>query len=166
MSPSVLVAGVGNIFLGDDGFGVEVAQRLSGTDLGPEAFVKDFGISSVHLAFELLNGYEYLVLIDAIELGNHPGTLSLIEIDQQAALSDTGTVPDAHTMNPTTVLKMLEDFGGNVGKVFVVGCEPEGLKEEISLSDAVAGAIPSAIDMVRELVSSLVEPELYKEESK
>lgn len=166
MTVSVLVAGVGNIFLGDDGFGVEVVRNIPSSSFSSEVFVKDFGISSVHLAFELLNGYNYLVLLDAIQTGERPGTLSLIEVDQQDVLANTTSIADAHTMSPTTVLKMLDEFGGRVGRVFVIGCEPKSLEEEIYLSDVVAGAIPGAVEMLHELVSSLLNDQLHKEESK
>ncbi|MGH9295403.1 MAG: hydrogenase maturation protease, partial [Acidimicrobiales bacterium] len=79
MSRHLLVAGIGNIFLGDDGFGPEVARRLESEDLGPEVRVADFGIRGVHLAYELLEGYDALVLVDAVDMGEPPGTLAVIE---------------------------------------------------------------------------------------
>lgn len=159
MSKRVLLAGVGNIFLGDDGFGVEVARRMEDCDFHPDVFIKDFGIGSVHLAFELLNRYEVLVIIDAVQMGEKPGTVSLIEIDQEYLLSnESDMVADSHTMNPTNVIKMLSDFGGHVEKIYLVGCEPECLDETIALSQVVAEGVPVAIEMAQDLVARVLSP--------
>lgn len=165
MIASVLIAGVGNVFLGDDGFGPEVARRMSGTELPPTVRLKDFGISSLHLAFELLEGYDALILIDAAQRNEAPGTVSLVQLDTEEMLS-TGSVADAHTMSPSTVVKMLDDFGGRVETIYLIACEPESVNEEMALSPFVDGAIPGAIEMVRELAFSLVDSQLKKEESK
>lgn len=164
--PRVLVAGVGNIFLGDDGFGVEVAQRLAGADLPAGVKVVDFGIRGVHLAYELLDGYDLAILVDAAPRGGEPGTLYVIEPDLSAADDaegdgDEGGGPalDAHGMDPAAVLSLLGVLGGRIDRVLVVGCEPEDADEGIGLSASVAGAVDRAVALVRELIESNGGPE-------
>jgi hydrogenase maturation protease len=156
----VLVAGVGNIFLGDDGFGVEVACRLAAA--GPAALpagveVADFGIRGVHLAYQLLDGYDTLVLVDAAPRGEAPGTLSLIEADPAPRAEPM----DAHAMAPDSVLGLLATLrarlGGGVRRVLVVGCEPADVAERIGLSPVAAAAVDPAVRLVRELVAELVD---------
>ncbi len=115
MSPGVLVAGIGNIFLSDDGFGVEVANSLAARSLPPGVRVSDFGIRGVHLAYELLDGYEGLVLIDAVPLGEEPGTLVVIEPDADGSFTapdEAAAIIDAHSMSPSVVLGTLGRLGG------------------------------------------------------
>jgi hydrogenase maturation protease len=151
----VLVAGIGNIFLGDDGFGVEVAQRLASVPMPEGVKVADFGIRSMHLAFELLDGYDTLVLIDTVGLGGDPpGTLAIIEPEIESL---EGTPMDAHTMNPETVLATLHELGGNVERLLLVGCQPATLAEGIGLSPQVAAVVDEAVGVVRELVDDLVD---------
>jgi hydrogenase maturation protease len=155
-----LVAGVGNIFLGDDGFGVEVARRLGDRKLPEGVSVADFGIRGVHLAYELLNGYNVLVLIDAVSRGEPPGTVSIIEpySDPDSELSrGDGTLAamDAHGMNPEAVLAMVEDMGGHLDRVLIVGCEPEQVEEGIGLSEPVEAAIDRAVEAVEQLVADV-----------
>ena len=145
----VLVAGIGNIFLADDGFGVEVARRLLGRSWPDGVQVEDFGIRGIHLAYALLDGYDVLVLIDAFPNGESPGTLSVLQPDDVAG---TEVPMDAHSMNPLAVLAMLADIGGKVGRVLIVGCEPAEIEERIGLSDVVAAAVPGAERLVEELV--------------
>ena len=156
----VLVAGVGNIFLGDDGFGVEVAGRLGGVDFPAEVRVVDFGIRGIHLAYELLGGYDTLVLVDAVSRGDAPGTVSVIEHGPDDSDDGDGVLAamDAHGMNPAAVLAMVNDMGGHVGRVLVVGCEVARVEEGIGLSDEVAGAVPTAVEAVSELVASITRP--------
>jgi hydrogenase maturation protease len=158
MTDRVLVAGVGNIFLGDDGFGVAVASRVAGEELPDGVKVRDFGIASVHLAYELLEGYESLVLIDAVGRGDPPGTLSVLEPALDPA-PPSGEIRlgamDAHGMHPEAVLDMVTNLGGQVGKVLVVGCEPAFVEEHLGLSDEVAGAVDQAVKMVLDLVAEL-----------
>lgn len=149
----VLIAGVGNIFLGDDGFGPEVARYLQGRHLPEGAAVADFGIAGVHLAYELLNGYDTLVLLDAMPLGEAPGTLCVVEPDPPA---DAPPALDAHGMSPAAVLGQLSELGGAVGRVLVVGCEPAELAEGIGLSAPVAAAVPRAADLAVELAAAAV----------
>src|SRR5580704_8270552 len=114
MSNGVLVAGIGNIFPSDDGFGVEVANRLAAEAVPPGVRVVDFGIRGVHLAYELLDGYDGLILVVAVPMGEEPGTVALIK---PAAAGDTAGGPgapvvDAHSMSPEVVLATLSRLGG------------------------------------------------------
>lgn len=156
MTGSVLVAGIGNVFLGDDGFGVEVAARLS-RDPAPDGVrIADYGIRGVHLAYELLDGYGALVLVDAMPMGEPPGTLAVLRPD---ALGETaGEAPspvDSHTMHPAAVLAVLSRLGGSIDEVYVVGCEPASVEPGMSLSEPVSAAINPACSLVRELLGDL-----------
>jgi hydrogenase maturation protease len=154
----VLVAGVGNIFLGDDGFGVEVAQRLAGQPMPAGVKVTDFGIRGMHLAYELLDGYDAVVLVDAVGNGDPPGTLTVLEPEYDAEMSsDEGRVGvlNAHGMEPAAVLGLLSSLGGEVGRVVVVGCEAGTFEEQIGLSPAVEGAVDQAVQIVKELVAEM-----------
>ena len=163
MTGRVLVAGVGNIFLGDDGFGVEVARRLVGEPVPPDVRIVDFGIRGVHLAYELLEGYDTLVLVDAVARGEPAGTVSILEVpkDGRSAAERAATgdgvleAVDAHGMQPAAVLAMLADLGGSVDTVLVVGCEPARLDDGIGLSEVVSAAVPAAVTAVRELIDTL-----------
>ncbi|MGH9280314.1 MAG: hydrogenase maturation protease [Acidimicrobiales bacterium] len=145
----VLVAGVGNIFLGDDGFGVEVANRLLERPQPDGVKVADFGIRGLHLAYELLEGYELVVLVDALHTGDEPGAIVVFEPD---AVTEGGVPPDAHDMNPETVLGLLADLGGHVERLLIVGCEPADLGERIGLSDRMWAAVDDAVGVVEELI--------------
>ncbi len=152
----ILVAGVGNIFLGDDGFGVEVAQRLRPHPLPATTRLVDVGIRGLHLAYELLDGYDLLVLVDALDVGEEPGTVVVFEPDPDHAAE--GPV-DAHGMDPHTVLTLLANLGGEVGRVLVVGCQPADLSERIGLSAPVAGAVDEAVRAVLRLVDQQLAPD-------
>ena len=157
--PRVLVAGVGNIFLADDGFGVEVARVLAEQSWPEEISVADFGIRGVHLAYELLNGYDALVLVDTLSRGQEPGTITLFEPDLSGTVANgEGTLKamDAHGMDPAAVLAMVADMGGAVGRVLVVGCEPAELGERMGLSPPVEAAVPEAVRAVNELLDDLI----------
>jgi len=161
MSRGVLVAGIGNIFQTDDAFGVEVAQRMTGRSLPSGVRVEDFGIRGVHLAYELLEGYDGLVLIDAVPMGEPAGTLAVIAPEVSSdptAGDDMAPVVDAHTMNPDVVLATLARLGGSVEKIFIVGCQPANLQEGMGLTPAVAAAVDDAVEMCCQLVSEIVEP--------
>jgi hydrogenase maturation protease len=155
----VLVAGIGNIFQSDDAFGVEVALRLATHPTPPDVRVEDFGIRGMHLAYELLEGYDALVLIDAVAMGEPAGTLAIIE-PVVPVLRSTGPenppAVDAHTMDPDTVLATLAHLGGSVDKVFIVGCQPASLEEGMGLSPVVSSVLDDAVEMCRQLVSELV----------
>jgi len=157
MSKGILVAGIGNIFQSDDGFGSEVARRLlAGPPLPEGATVVDYGIRGVHLAYELLDGYDAAILVDATRQGEEPGTIYVIEpdvenIETESGLAEAGIV-DAHGMDPASVLALLQSLGGRVDRLLVVGCEPADVEEGMGLSDAVAAAVDEACRVVRHLV--------------
>jgi hydrogenase maturation protease len=158
----VLVAGAGNIFLGDDGFGVEVARRLADYPVPEGVEVADVGIRGVHLAYQLLDGYDLFILVDALQRGGEPGTVYLIEPDLDAALPTPpgadGAQPlvDAHSMTPDAVFSTFKALGGTVGKALVVGCEPADVTEGIGLTPVVTAAVGPAADKVLELLTTLV----------
>ena len=157
----VLVAGVGNVFLSDDGFGVEVARRLAGRDLPAGVEVADVGIRGMHLAYRLLDGYRALVLVDAVRHGHPPGTLYLLEHDLDGPADDGAF--DAHGMDPGAVLAMLDQLAQGVGvtrpveRVLVVGCEPASVDEGIGLTEPVAAVVDRAANAVVDLVGDLLE---------
>ena len=161
MSNGVLVAGIGNVFQTDDAFGVEVANRLSERPLPRGARVEDFGIRGVHLAYELLGGYDGLVIVDALAMGEPPGTLAIMEPEldgTSASGDDVLEVVDAHTMNPDVVLGTLRHLGGSVERIFIIGCQPANLHDGMGLSPAVAAAVDDAAEICRQLVSELLAP--------
>jgi hydrogenase maturation protease len=156
-----LVAGVGNIFLGDDGFGVEVARRLAGESLPAGVRVADYGISGLHLAYDLADGFETAILIDAAPRGGEPGTVTVLEVEPQhrRELAAAGALPqsqllDGHGMQPDVVLGMLDLLGGEAGRVLVVGCEPASVDYGIGLSPPVAAAVDTAVRTVLDLVTT------------
>ena len=151
-SPRVLVAGLGNIFLGDDAFGVEVSRRLLTADLPPDVRVMDVGLRSVHLAYELLEAqYETTILVDVVCRGGDPGTLYVLEPDDTAEIPATA---DGHCVGPGQVLALVRRLGGRVGRVLIVGCEPLRLDQEPGLSPIVSAAVAEAIPLIRRLVAS------------
>ncbi|WP_405682669.1 hydrogenase maturation protease [Streptomyces sp. NBC_00057] len=154
---TTLVAGVGNIFLGDDGFGVETVRRLASEPLPGHVEAVDIGVRGVHLAYQLLDGYDTLVLIDATERGGDPGTLYLIEADRPGRIAPQEALLDGHRMSPDAVLALLETLCAGTGcipprRTLVVGCEPACVEEGIGLSGPVAAAVPEAVNMVLRLV--------------
>jgi hydrogenase maturation protease len=161
MSRGVLVAGIGNIFQTDDAFGVEVAARLAQRTLPAGVRVEDFGIRGVHLAYELLEGYDALIIIDAVPMGDAPGTLAVIEpeVDTTGAVLDA-SIPavDAHTMSPDVVLATLARLGGSVGCIRIVGCQPANLQEGMGLTPAVAEAVDGAVDLCLEILTDILQP--------
>jgi hydrogenase maturation protease len=159
----VLVAGIGNVFLGDDGFGVEVAQRLlrrGGLPGGVE--VVDVGIRGVHLAYQLLDGYAGLLLVDATHRDGPPGTLYRLEHTWDGPPRRAGIKVDGHDMSPDVVLGLLRelaaatDVDSPVGRVLVLGCEPAHVGDGIGLSPPVAAAVDPALDVVDELVDLIL----------
>ena len=154
-TPRILIACVGNIFLGDDGFGTEVAQRLERRPLPPGVILKDFGIRALDLAYALLDPHELIILVDACARGGEPGTVYLLEPDPSEEHT-SGALVSAHAMNPTGVLRMVNSMGGPSGKVLIVGCEPLDLGSEegkLGLSDPVLAAVDQAVVMIETLVS-------------
>lgn len=153
MGHRLLVAGVGNIFLGDDGFGVEVAKRLASEPLPDWVRVADFGIRGIHLAYELLDeGYETTILVDATPRGGEPGTVYLIEPDLDRPDAEGGGSPDAHGMTPQAVFGLLKSLGGTPRRVCIVGCEPARTEEEIGLSEPVGRAVEQAVKLILDIV--------------
>lgn len=153
MSATTLVAGIGNVFLGDDGFGVEVAARLLKEPLPQGVRVLDAGIKARHLAYELLDGgYDTAILVDAVSRGGVPGTVYLIEPDVAADNAPTAIAFDGHSMNPDTVLEFVQSLGGASTRVLIVGCEPQSIDEGMGLSAPVAAAVDEALVLVRELI--------------
>jgi hydrogenase maturation protease len=146
-----LVAGCGNVFLADDGFGVEVASRLRQAALPDGVVVRDTGIRGVHLVYELLDGWDTVIIVDASARGEVPGTVSLIEPDPDRDPGDAGLL-DAHSMNPDAVLAMVDILGGEIGRILVVACEPAEITERMGLSPVVAAAVDEAARLVLELV--------------
>lgn len=154
MQHRILVAGVGNIFLSDDGFGVEVARRLASKTFAESVRIADFGIRGVHLAYELLDHpYETTILVDATPRGGKPGTVYLIEPEPDASDPATSATHDAHGMNPEAVLALLKTLGGRLGRVIIVGCEPASLEEGIGLSAPVAAAVDEAVTLIEEIIA-------------
>ncbi|MGW3664831.1 hydrogenase maturation protease [Streptomyces sp. NPDC005141] len=156
----VLVAGVGNVFLQDDGFGVETVRRLAARmpELPPGVELMDAGIRGVHLAYRLLEGYRTLVLVDIVGRGGPPGTLYTIDVGPEppAARPEPGPM-DTHAMDPATVLALLHDLHAGAGgtlpeEVYVVGCEPRDTDEGMGLTPPVADAVEAAADLVLDLV--------------
>jgi hydrogenase maturation protease len=160
MTPRVLVAGIGNIFFSDDGFGCEVASRLVKMPMPEGVEVEDYGIRGVHLAYQLLEGYDALVIIDAMPMGDEPpGTVVVLEPDPpppSEESDDIETVMDGHTMSPGTVLRTLNNLGGSVGRILVVGCQPATIEEGMMLSEPVAAAVDGAVVVVSELLTEVV----------
>jgi hydrogenase maturation protease len=131
MTPRILIAGIGNIFFGDDAFGVEVAHRLMLRELPPSVRVTDFGIRGYDLAYALMDGYDVAILVDASPRGGVPGTVYTIEPDWGSivALQGPQVAPaiDGHSMDPMRVLALVKALGGDFKRILVVGCEPESL---------------------------------------
>jgi hydrogenase maturation protease len=152
----MLIAGVGNIFLGDDGFGVEVATRLSSESLPGWVRVADYGISGMHLAYDLAEGFETAVLVDATPRGGEPGTLYVMELEpgpgMGAAADGSSPLLDGHGMQPDVVFGMLKTLGADVGRVLLVGCEPASIDAGIGLSAPVTAAVDEAVRVLVDLV--------------
>jgi hydrogenase maturation protease len=159
--PTVLIAGIGNIFLGDDAFGVEVVRRLADLQLPESVRVADFGIRGFDLAYALEDGYETIILVDASPRGEAPGTLYVIEPDLKA-LDDSEApqaVVEAHAMNPMNVLRMARAMNIEVKNVLLVGCEPEtlgGEEGQMGLSAAVEAAVDHAVKLVESMVNKIL----------
>jgi hydrogenase maturation protease len=157
-SNGILVAGIGNAWLSDDGFGGEVAKRLEGRELPPDMAVFDFGTGGLDLAYEVMRGYEALVLVDVSKQGGEPGTLYVMEPseDEVNAAIEEGEQIDPHSMDPQTVLRLVKTMGGWPAKVVVVACEPDEVESMgIGLSDSVAASVDKAVEVVLEQVEEL-----------
>jgi len=156
MGARILVAGIGNIFLGDDGFGSEVVRHAAIPPDDPSVRVTDYGIRGMHLAYDLLAGWDTLVLIDAVPSRGSPGTLHVFEAEHESNSSINGL--DAHSMDPAAVFATLRALGGSPPYTVVVGCEAGSVEEGIGLSEPVANAVPRAVRAVEEIVAALQTP--------
>ncbi len=149
----MLVAGIGNLFRGDDGFGPEVVRRLIADNALPEhVHAVDYGIRGMHLAYDLLDGYDALVIVDALP-GDTAGEVSVLEVGPNDLSS--GDL-DPHGMAPVAVLGSLESLGGRLPPTYVVGCTPADLEDGIGLSPEVEAAVPAAMDLVRVLIDERI----------
>lgn len=152
MTSTILVAGVGNVFFGDDGFGVEVVRRLAGR-LPQGVRVMDVGIRGFDLAYALLEEYELVILVDASRRGEAPGTVYLLEPEQP---NSGMPAPETHGMAPARALRMARAMGARVGRLLVVACEPESFGApgvgRVGLSPSARAAVPEAASLVERMV--------------
>jgi hydrogenase maturation protease len=157
--PQILIAGVGNIFLGDDAFGTEVARRMLGRPMPSGVRVVDFGICGFDLTYALLDGYDVAILIDATPRGGAPGTLYVIEVDQTESddIKPTDPLVDAHGMDPVKVLRLVRTLGGGAPRVLVVGCEPQTIGSEEDPVMGLSAPVEAAAEEAMALIDSLVE---------
>lgn len=154
----ILIAGIGNIFFGDDAFGCEVISELSRRNLPAEVCINDFGIRSYDLACALTKDYEAVILVDAAPRGQPPGTVYLIEPEIEEVQKLAPATPDGHSLDPVSVLQLAQSLGGFSGKLFLVGCEPAVLETDdgsMGLSEPVREAVPRAIDLIDSLLRDL-----------
>jgi hydrogenase maturation protease len=155
----ILIAGIGNIFLGDDGFGVEVAKRLLARELPAGVRVVDFGIRGFDLAYALQDGYETTILVDACPHGQAPGTISLIEPDLTKLHEPQQGMIETHGMNPLNVLRMAASMGSSLRKVLLLGCEPAtlgGEEGQMGLSGPVEASVSEAVEMIVSLAEKIL----------
>jgi hydrogenase maturation protease len=156
-SPKILVACIGNIFLGDDGFGVEVARHLATRTFPDSVRVRDFGIRGYDLAYALLETDDLAILVDACPRGQEPGTVYVIEADaSEVAVTGSPAALDAHTMNPVAVIRLAKSMGPISKRILLVGCEPTTLggdEGEMGLSEPVSAAVAKAVKVVERLVA-------------
>ncbi len=159
MTARILVAGIGNIFLGDDGFGSEVVRSSALPQDNPSVRVTDYGIAGMHLAYDLLEEWDTLVLIDAVPSRGHPGTLHVFQAEPHDHESGCAAIGlDAHSMDPAAVFASLRALGGSPPYTVVVGCEAGSVEEGMGLSEPVANAVPRAVHAVEEIVAALQTP--------
>jgi hydrogenase maturation protease len=157
-SAQILIAGVGNMFMRDDGFGAEVVQVLKQREPEPGVTIEDFGTGGLDLAYEVMRGYDSLVLIDVMRGDGPPGTLYVLEPEESeiAAGIEDGEMIDPHAMDPQTVLRFVRAVSGWPGSVVVIACEPVEVEDYgMGLSPEVAGAVPRAVDLVIETLGDL-----------
>ncbi|MDM3977060.1 hydrogenase maturation protease [Mycobacterium marseillense] len=156
MTARILVAGIGNIFLGDDGFGSEVVRHAELPYDDPTVQVIDYGIRGMHLAYDLLEEWDMLVLVDAVPSQGHPGTLHVFQADHDSSPETNGL--DTHSMDPAAVFASLRALGGHPPYTVVVGCEAASVQEGIGLTEPVAEAVPRAARAVADIVAALHAP--------
>jgi len=153
MTARILVAGIGNIFLGDDGFGSEVVRNAEIPRDDASVRVIDYGISGMHLAYDLLEEWDTLVLVDTVPSRGCPGALHVFQAEHESGSAATGV--DAHSMDPAAVFASLRALGGSPPYTVVVGCEAGSVEEGIGLTEPVARAVPRAARAVEEIVAAL-----------
>jgi hydrogenase maturation protease len=155
MTGRTLVAGVGNVFLRDDAFGVEVIRLLEDQPRPPGVQIRDYGIRGVHLVYELLDGCDLFVLVDAAPRGEEPGTVTVLEVDLPGP-DDPGSLPqpvmDAHSLTPDAIFGLLTSLGGRPGRCLVVACEPADVSAGMGLSEPVQRALPHAARAVQDIL--------------
>jgi hydrogenase maturation protease len=155
---NILVGGIGNAWLKDDGFGGEVAKRLNEQELPAGVAVFDFGTGGLDLAYEMMRGYDGLVLVDISAQGGQPGTLYVMEPDEESVTTgiEDGVLIDPHGMDPQTVLRFVKTISGWPGHVVVIACEPAQMEEMgFGLSDDVAGAVDRAVTLVLDTIADM-----------
>jgi hydrogenase maturation protease len=160
----ILIAGIGNTWQRDDGFGSEVARRLEGRELPKGVAVIDFGTGGLDLAYQVMYGYDALVMIDISRQGGSPGTLYVMEVDEDEVSSgiEDGDALNPHGMDPETVLRFIKLTGGWPGKVIIIACEPLTIEEMgVGLSPVVEEAVGRAVDLVLETATELLTDEAY-----
>jgi hydrogenase maturation protease len=153
MTARILVAGIGNIFLGDDGFGSEVIRHVVGQPTDADVHTVDYGIRGMHLAYDLLEEWRALVLIDALPNRGAPGTLHVFEADHETLAPTAGL--EAHSMDPAAVFATLTALGGTAPRTIVIGCEVENIDEGMGLSEPVAAAVPGAVAAINDVLAGL-----------
>jgi hydrogenase maturation protease len=151
-----LIAGIGNVFLGDDGFGPEVMRRVLSGPADPAVHPVDYGIRGMHLAYDLLEEWRALVLVDALPNRGAPGTLHVFEADHESLSATAGF--EAHSMDPAAVFATLTALGGTAPRTIVVGCEVDDVNEGMGLSEAVSAAVPGAVAAIADVITDLVAP--------
>ncbi len=160
MSQQILIACIGNIFLGDDGFGVETARALAGVPLGADVKLVDYGIRGLDLVYTLLQPWKAVILVDVIARGGSPGTVYLLQ-PAEAPASSTEPGLDPHVMDPARVLAMARSLGNVSAAVYIVGCEPldfgDELEGRMGLSPQLEAAVPEAVKMVQDVIQKLRE---------
>jgi hydrogenase maturation protease len=161
----ILVAGIGNLWMRDDGFGGEVARKLEKQEMPPGVKVTDYGSGGLDLAYEVMRGYDALVIIDISRQGGEPGTLYVMDVsdaDIEVEIED-GAQIDPHGMDPRTVLRFVKSTGGWPGKVVIIACEPEIVEDfGIGLSPSVAGSVDGAVKLIWETIQELRSDAAYE----
>jgi hydrogenase maturation protease len=166
--PSILIAGVGNLFLGDDAFGVAVVQQLQQRRLPEAVRVVDFGIRGLDLAYALLDDSQTVILVDATPRGGPPGTLYVLEPEREESADQDGTNPmlEMHNLDPVKVLRLVAAMGGRIERLLVVGCEPappDAVEEmQMEMSAAVRSAVAEAVVLIESLIAQVLRGEALK----
>lgn len=163
----ILVAGIGNIFFGDDAFGCEIISELNRRGLPEGVTAIDFGIRSYDLAYALTNHFNAVILVDACPLGGRPGSLYLVEPDNRVSNEAEKAAIDGHALNPVAVLQMAQSLGRLCERLYLIGCEPEICECEdgrMGLSPIVRDAVPGALAMIDSLVTDLLGMDEQKQE--